>query len=288
MKTRLPKVIVIVGPTASGKSAYAVALAKKIGGEIFSADSRQVYTGLDIGTGKITKREMKGIPHHMLDVANPKKVYNVEQFVKDAKVAIAKIITNKKIPIIVGGTGFYIDALVEGIVLPEVVPNKMLRESLARKSASALLRALQKLDPARAKTIDGKNKVRLIRAIEIAKALGKVPKTKFKKNYDAKYIGLAVDANTLKKKIAKRLNDRIKAGMIQEAKKLNKQGLTWKRMRELGLEYRYMADYLQNKITQKEMVEELLKASFQYAKRQMTWFKKNTKIEWEEIKKKKI
>jgi tRNA dimethylallyltransferase len=117
MKKPLPKVIVIVGPTASGKSAYGVMLAKKIGGEIISADSRQVYMGLDIGTGKITKREMKGIPHHMLDVANPKKVYNVEQFVKEAKIAIAKILEKKKIPIIVGGTGFYIDALIDGTVL---------------------------------------------------------------------------------------------------------------------------------------------------------------------------
>jgi tRNA dimethylallyltransferase len=280
MKKPLPKVIVIVGPTASGKSAYGVMLAKKIGGEIISADSRQVYMGLDIGTGKITKREMKGIPHHMLDVANPKKVYNVEQFVKEAKIAIAKILEKKKIPIIVGGTGFYIDALIDGIVLPEVPPNKMLREKLARKSAEALFRALQKLDPTRAKTIDSKNKVRLIRAIEIAKALGKVPKAKFKKNYDAKYIGLAVDGDTLKKKITKRLNDRIKLGMIQEAKNLNKQGVTWKRMRALGLEYRYLADYLQNKITKKEMVEELSKAIWQYAKRQMTWFKKNTQIKW--------
>lgn len=280
MATKLPKVIVVVGPTASGKSAYGVMLAKKIGGEIVSADSRQIYTGLDIGTGKITKREMKGIPHHMLDVASPKKIYNVEQFVKDAKVAITKIIANKKVPIIVGGTGFYIDALVEGIVLPEVPPNKILREKLARKSAEALFRALQKLDPQRAKTIDSKNKVRLIRAIEIAKALGKVPKAKFKKNYDAQYIGLAVDQEVLKNKITKRLNDRIKLGMIQEAKNLNKQGVTWKRMRALGLEYRYMADYLQNKITKKEMVEELSKAIVQYAKRQMTWFKRNTKIKW--------
>ncbi len=288
----LPKIIVIVGPTASGKSDLAVKLAHQIngharnasrsdaGGEVVSADSRQVYKGLDIGTGKITKREMKGVKHYLLDVVSPKETYSVERFIKDADRAISEIIARKKVPIVVGGTGFYIDALVEGITLPEVAPNQTLREKLGKQSAEKLFTMLSKLDYARAQTIDKHNKVRLIRAIEIAKALGKVPKSKPKKRYDATYIGIKVDKETLAKRIHTRLHKRIKAGMIKEAENLHKKGLSYKRMRELGLEYRFLADFLEKKTSKKEMLEKLEIAINQYAKRQMTWFKRNKEINW--------
>jgi tRNA dimethylallyltransferase len=288
----LPKIIVIVGPTASGKSDLAVKLAQQIngparnasrsdaGGEVVSADSRQVYKGLDIGTGKITKREMKGVKHYLLDVVSLKETYSVERFIKDADRAISEIIARKKVPIVVGGTGFYIDALVEGITLPEVAPNKTLREKLGKQSAEKLFTMLSKLDYARAQTIDKHNKVRLIRAIEIAKALGKVPKSKPKKRYDATYIGIKVDKETLAKRIHTRLHKRIKAGMIKEAENLHKKGLSYKRMRELGLEYRFLADFLEKKTSRKEMLEKLEIAINQYAKRQMTWFKRNQNIIW--------
>ena len=173
-----PKIIVVLGQTVTGKSDLAVKVAKKINGEIISADSRQVYKGLDIGTGKITQKEMKGVPHHLLDVANPKRRFTVAQYQKLTISAIAEIVRRDKTPIICGGTGFYIDAITKGVVFPEVPPNLKLRKQLNTKSAIALFEVLKKLDPVRAKNIDPKNKVRLIRAIEIAKSLGKVPKIK--------------------------------------------------------------------------------------------------------------
>jgi len=169
------KVLIILGPTASGKSDLAVQLAKKFKGEVISADSRQVYKGLDIGTGKITKKEMRGVPHHLLDVANPKKYFSVSDYKKLALLSLRYIETKKKLPIICGGTGFYIDALIGKINLPEVPPNKALRKKLEKLSAEKLYKMLLKKDSRRAKEIDPRNKVRVIRALEIVETLGKVP-----------------------------------------------------------------------------------------------------------------
>ena len=311
-----PKIIVIVGPTASGKSAYAVKLATKLGGEVISADSRQVYKGLNIGTGKITKKEMKGVPHHLLDVADPKKVFTAHDYVEKARPILEKILAEGKTPIICGGTGFYIDALLGRIVLPDVPANRELRERLKGKSASQLFAMLQKLDPRRAKEIDRHNPVRLIRAIEIAKALGKVPK--MKKNsrhtyspvgelrdpaslayaqsglaplpysrgspHKIQWIGMKIAEIPLREKIHARLLARMKYGMVTEAMRLHNPptsgGLSYKRMSELGLEYRYLALLLQKKITKKEMLEKLEIDIRKYAKRQMTYWKRNTDIIW--------
>ena len=277
----LSNLIVILGPTATGKSDFAVRLAKKIKhAEIVSADSRQVYKGLDIGSGKITKKEMRGIPHHLLDVADPKKVFAVSEYQKLANKAIADIIARGNTPILVGGTGLYIDAVVYGTVFPEVPPNKPLRKKLETKKTPTLFKMLQKLDSARAKTIDAHNPVRLIRAIEIAKALGKVPTFKQKEQYDTELIGLTLPDDVLKKKIHNRLLARMKIGMVREVTNLHKKGLSWKRLESFGLEYRSIALYLQKKISKKEMLVELEKATWQYTKRQMTWFKRNKKIIW--------
>lgn len=270
-----PKIIVIVGPTASGKSDLAVKIAKEKNGEIISADSRQVYKGLDIGTGKITKREMRGVPHYLLDVANPKKVFSVAEFKKLADKKIEEILSRGKLPIIVGGTGFYIDAIVYDLVFPEVLPNKSLREKLNKKSVENLFKELQKIDPERAEDIDPKNKVRLIRAIEITKALGKVPKIKKSKKFDVEWINIDWPDDVLKERIHNRLLKRIRAGMIKEAEELHKKGLSYKRMQELGLEYKYLALFLQNKISREEMISQLETKIWQYAKRQRTWFRRN-------------
>ncbi|MCC6290472.1 tRNA (adenosine(37)-N6)-dimethylallyltransferase MiaA [Candidatus Nomurabacteria bacterium] len=163
------QVLVIVGPTASGKSALAVQLAKKFDGEIISADSRQVYRGLDIGSGKITEKEKRGIPHHLLDIASPKRIFTVARYQKLAKQKIAEIIGRGKLPIICGGTGFYIQAIVDDLALPKVKPDSRLRKSLAQKTVPELFKMLQKLDSNRARKIDRNNPRRLIRAIEIAK-----------------------------------------------------------------------------------------------------------------------
>jgi len=278
---RLPRVIVILGQTATGKSDLAVKIAKKLDGEVISADSRQVYTGLDLGTGKITEKEMQGIPHHLLDVANPKNKFSVSEYKKLADQKIKEIISRGKIPIICGGTGFYIDAVVNNIVFPEVPPNENLRKILNKKSAEELFKMLQKLDKVRAKNIDSKNKVRLIRAIEIAKALGKVPKiTQATPRHEFIKIGLFLPVNILKEKINKRLLARIKNGMLKEMENLHKKGLSWKRMEELGLEYRYVALYLQKKISKEEIIQKLNSEIYKYAKRQMTWFKRDKEIKW--------
>ncbi len=276
----LPKVIVIVGPTASGKTDLSIKLAKKFNGEIISADSRQVYKGMDLGTGKVSKKEMQGIKHYLIDVVSPKKTFTVTQYVKLAKKAIKEIISKNKIPIIVGGSGFYIDALIFGYQFPHVPPNKSLRKKLEKKSTEELFKILKKLDIQRAKNIDPNNKVRLIRAIEIAKKLGKIPKLQKKSYYNPLFIGIKINKEKLKKKIKIRLLKRIRQGMIKEVENLKKQGLSWKRLENFGLEYRYIAYYLQNKISYKKMIKDLEKAIGNYAKRQMTWFKKNKDICW--------
>ncbi|HVZ76163.1 MAG TPA: tRNA (adenosine(37)-N6)-dimethylallyltransferase MiaA [Candidatus Paceibacterota bacterium] len=273
-------VIAIVGPTASGKSSLGIYLAQKLGGEVISADSRQVYKGLNIGTGKVTKKEMAGIPHHLLDVASPKRQFTVDQFVKLGTKAIKDILQRGHTPIIVGGTGLYVDMLLGRMSYPEVPPNPALRKRLEKKSTEHLFVMLEKLDPARARTIDAKNPRRLVRAVEIAKALGKNSFPTAEQKYDVFWLGLNPDDATLKKNIHMRLTARMKTGMVAEARRLHAHGLSYKRMRELGLEYRFLADYLETKLDKEEFEESLERAIWQYAKRQRTWFKRNMDIHW--------
>lgn len=274
------KVIAIVGPTASGKSSLAVTLAQKITGEIISADSRQIYKGLNLGTGKITKQEMMGVPHHLLDIWNPKRVVSVAEFKLEAEKALAEITKNEHVPIVCGGTGFYIDTFLFNREFPHVEPNILLRKKLERLSTEKLAQKLQKLDPRRAQEIDLKNRVRIIRALEIIDSLGVVPPITDSLPYDVLFIGLHPSDKWLKAKIAERLHERIQKGMIREAQNLHKKGLTYRRMEDLGLEYKYLALFLQKKISKVEMMSELQKAIWQYSKRQMTWFRKNKNIIW--------
>lgn len=276
-----PKLLVILGPTASGKSGLAVELAKKFKGEVISADSRQVYKGLDIGTGKIAKKEMRGVPHHLLDIVSPKKIFDVTQYKKMANEAIADIVKRGKLPILCGGTGLYIDAVVKNIEYPDIKQNWELRTKLEKKSAEELFLELKKLDPKRASNIDPFNKRRLIRALEIIQATGKtIGVLKAKPKYDVLFIGIKRDPDELKKLIHERLLVRIKQGMVAEAKQLHRLGLSYKRMQGLGLEYRYLALFLQEKITKENIISELNIKIGQYAKRQMTWFKRNREIHW--------
>lgn len=298
-----PKIIVILGPTATGKSDLAVELAKTFNGEIISADSRQVYKGLNIGSGKITKREMEGIPHHLLDVISPKNTFSVVQFKKKSEKIISDILKRNKIPIICGGTGFYIQSIVDGIILPEIKINKELRKKLEKQNTERLFKMLVKLDPKRASEIDNKNPVRLIRAIEIATTLGSVPKVKKDSKYNVLQIGLDWSDDILKKRIHDRLLKRMRGNkMIKEVEDLHKKDkVSWKRLEALGLEYRYVALYLQNKINIKEnkenkenkeknnknnknnkeeMLKKLETEIWRFAKRQRTWFKRDKQIKW--------
>lgn len=274
----MQKIIAIIGPTASGKSSLGIYLAQKLNGEVISADSRQVYTGLDIGTGKVTKKEMQGVPHHLISVASPKRRFTVDDFVKKSHRTITTIYRSDSIPIVVGGTGLYVDVLLGRMSYAAVPPNPALRARLERQPTERLFAQLQKLDPRRAKTIEPHHKRRLIRALEIAYAIGKSPLRETQSMYDVLWLGL--NPAQLPQRIRTRLKARIKAGMIAEAKRLHKNGLSYKRMDELGLEYRYLAKLLQKKITRVQFEAELERAINHYAKRQCRWFKRNKDIAW--------
>ncbi len=305
-------IIVVVGPTASGKSDLAVELALRLssgqakkkfgikGAEIISADSRQVYRGMNLGTGKITKKEMAGIPHHLLDVASPKRRFTVAQYKKLAQAAIKKIQSKNKIPIVCGGTGFYIRALVDDLQIPSVKPDLKLRAQLEKKTTNELFTELKKLDPRRAKNIDRHNSRRLVRALEIIYTTGKAvppinldspqksdfkgsPKSDFcdpRGDFKPLFLGIQKSRPELARHIKTRLQKRLKQGMLAEVKKLRAQGLSWKRLDDFGLEYRWLAKYLQKKISYQEMVARLQKDIEHFAKRQMTWFKRDPRIHW--------
>lgn len=273
--------IVVCGPTATGKSDFAVDLAlhPPAGGkgEVISADSRQVYRGLDIGSGKITQTEMKGVPHHLLDVADLSEAFSAAQYKDLAVQAINDIIARGHTPIICGGTGMYIDAIICDTVFPAVPPNANLRKELEKESLEALGEKLRTLDPARYTLIDKKNKVRLIRAIEIATTLGKVPPLQQTQQYDVEWHYLDFPDDVLKERIRTRLHRRFDEGMLEEVVGLSKQGVPWERLEALGLEYRYISRYLRQMISREEMMSELEMAIWHYAKRQRTWFKKYAK-----------
>jgi len=242
------KVIFITGPTASGKTSLALFLAKKFNGEIINADSRQVYKYLDIGSGKydikstgeiIKSKELK----HLFSIAHPRRNYSLGRWLKDSEKAVKKILKKNKLPIFCGGTILYLRALKEGWVLPEVKPNYKLRKELEKKSNEELFEKIKKLDPERARNLDPNNKRRLIRALEIIYALGKVPKIKKEPKYDLLIIAPEVEKEKLFKKIKIRLKKRV-PGIIKEIKKLRKIGLSWQRIISFGLEYKWFGLYL--------------------------------------------
>ncbi len=274
------KIIVILGPTASGKTDLSIKLAKKFNGEIISADSRQVYKGMDIGTGKITKKEMQEIPHYLLDIVSPNRKFSVAQYQKLALKSIDKISKKNKIPFLVGGSPFYIYSLLETWTFPKLSPDWNLRKKLEKKSCEELSETLKKLDIKRFKNIDKKNKRRLIRAIEIAKKLGKVPILKKEVKFDSLIIGIKKSKQETNKLIEKRLDKRLEEGMIQEVKRLREEKISWKRLEGFGLEYKWIALYLQKKIDRSKMIYSLQKDIEHFAKRQMTWFKKDKNVKW--------
>lgn len=275
------KLVVILGPTSSGKSDLAIRLARKFRGEIISADSRQVYKGLDIGTGKVTKKEQKQILHHLLDVASPKKQFTVAEFKPLALEAIGNIRAKNKLPFLVGGTPFYIYATIDDLQIPEVAPNKKLRKHLRNKSTGDLFRILKKLDPRRAGNIDRHNPHRLIRAIEIVRSTGSpVPSLQKRGSDQVLILGIKKDLPKLYKLIDQRLEKRLKQGLVAEVKKLLKQKIGHRRLTEMGLEYRFVSLYLQGHLTNEQMKEQLKSSIHKFAKRQLTWFKTDNRIKW--------
>ncbi|MFA6006231.1 MAG: tRNA (adenosine(37)-N6)-dimethylallyltransferase MiaA [Candidatus Paceibacterota bacterium] len=268
------KLLVVLGPTATGKSALAVSLALKFNGEVISADSRQVYCRMDIGTGKITHDEMRGVKHHLLDVAEPDENFSVATYQELARAAITDIQSLGKLPILCGGTGLYIKAITQNSSLPKVPPNFELREELETWDTADMVVELEKLDPNRAENIDKNNRRRLVRAIEIARAIGEVPELIESSAYDTLYIGLQVHGPILKKRIHDRLIARMDARMIEEVESLHTSGVSWKKLESFGLEYKYVSLFLQHTLNREQMIIKLESEIWQYAKRQMTWFKK--------------
>jgi len=276
-----PKVIILVGATGSGKSATAVDLAKKYNGEVISADSRQIYRKLDIGTAKISKAEMKGVPHHLIDILDIDETYTAATFKKDATNIITNIHTRGNIPIIAGGTFFYIDTLLGHISAPEVPPNPHLRTELEKQETTALHDLLLKIDARRAKTIDPHNKRRLIRAIEIAQALGEVPLPKERQcPYDVLTLGLEISKDELRDTYRTRAQKWLTAGFSNEITTLLQSGVRKERLAEMGFEYQLGMRLVEGTLTEAEFVETFIQKNWQYAKRQRTWLKRDKTIHW--------
>ncbi len=295
-KTINKKIVAIVGTTASGKTNLAVYLAYLFNGEIISADSRQVYRYMDIGTGKdldeYTVKTKSGpfrIPYHCIDVVGPNTDYNLGKWHKKAVKAADNILSRDKLPIVAGGSGLYAQALIDGYDLPAVKPDFKLRARLERSGNIELFRELEKLDRNFAMGInasDRKNKRRLIRYLEVRKQKKESKKQNHKKKYDSLILGLAWPAEELKERINKRLVQRLEnEDMIGEIDRLhNKYHVSWKRLISFGLEYKYVALYLQKKLNYEEMKAEINRASYQFSRRQLSWLRRwerqGVKIHW--------
>lgn len=276
------RVIAVVGATASGKTSYAIELAKKINGEIISADSRLVYKGMDIGTAKPTIDEMQEIPHYMIDVVEPEYNYSVGLYVKEAKKHITDIISRGKVPIVVGGTGLYFRVLLENYDLPDVKPDYELRKELSSYSYEELLELLTKLDEKAANSVEKNDKKKLIRYIEIIKLAGKpldLVRGVKEKEFNVEWVGLNFPREILYDRINKRVDLMIEQGLIDETKKLlQKHGRISNITDTIG--YREVLSYLDGELSLDEAKDKLKQNTRNYAKRQLTWFRKNEQINW--------
>lgn len=281
MPSKKPKIIAIVGPTASGKTSLSIALAKQFSGEIISADSRQIYRGLDIGTAKVTAEEMAGIPHHLLDRVDVNDTYTAHDFVKDAKEVIEVIVEENNLPIIVGGTFFYLDLLRGKMGAAPVSPDKALRDELEKLSLPELVDRLVKLDPEESKKVDLSNPRRIIRAIEIITSLGHIPEPEIiGSDYDWLIIGLRVEKEILRLRYQDRSRTWLKNGFLEEVAGLLDKKVPEKKLAELGFEYTLGLKLLNKEISEKEFVTQFEQKNWQYAKRQMTWLKRDEEIDW--------
>jgi tRNA dimethylallyltransferase len=276
------KLLVIVGTNASGKSDLGIRLAHHFGGEVVSADSRQVYRGLDLGSGKVTAAQAGTVKHHLIDVADVREYYSLAQYQHTAYQAIDAISAAGKLPLLVGGTGLYISAVVEGYELVDVPPNTPLRTELESLPLGDLVERLEKADPEAARRIDRNNPRRLIRAIEIAAAGHSSSSVrKSSPRYDCLQLGLTWPRELLEQRIEKRLRDRLAQGMIDEVAGLRANGVSDLRLEKLGLEYRYITRYLRGELgTLEDLRLQLGIAIHQFAKDQLTWFKRDDRILW--------
>ena len=283
-----PKVVVIVGPTASGKTAVSIELAKKINGEIISADSMQIYKYMDIGTAKPTLDEMQGIKHYMLDVVMPDETFNVAKYKSMAESAIEEILKKGKVPIIVGGTGLYINTLVDGIEFADVPCDEEYRNELIekgyREGAMSIYKELEKVDSESAKKIDPNNIRRVARALEIYKVTGKTKtqldiESRKEVKYDYRLFGMEWDRETLYDIIDLRVDKMIEAGLIDEVRNVTEK-FKISNTAVQGLGYKEVIEFLNGNISYEEMIEKLKLETRHYAKRQLTWFRRDKRIKW--------
>lgn len=284
-----PIVYVIGGPTASGKSKLAVELAKKVNGEIISADSMQIYKEMNIGTAKVNKEEMQGVQHYLVDFVSPDERYSVSNFKKDAEKSIEEILEKGKTPIVVGGTGLYIDSLIYGIEFQNEEVDLEYREKLNKiadeKGLESLYKKAQEIDPEAMKKISINDRKRIIRVLEIYHKTGKTKteqELQSRKNevkYEYKVFAITMDREKLYERIEKRIDFMIEQGLIEEVKQILEKYHTFPTAMQ-GLGYKEVVEYLEGSCTKEEMIEKIKKETRHYAKRQLTWFRKNKETIW--------
>ena len=284
-----PKVIVICGPTASGKTALSIQLAQKINGEIISSDSMQIYKDMNIGTAKPDQQEMQGIKHYLLDFVEPNQRYSVADYKKDAENAIEDILQKGKVPIIVGGTGLYVDSLIYGIEYPNIEFDENYRKELERRVEKEGLEKLyeeaRKIDPQAMEKISRNDQKRILRVLEIYNATGKtkteqeIESRKNEVKYDYRVFAINMDREKLYDRINKRVDIMIQKGLIEEVENLLKKYNEFPTAMQ-GLGYKEVVEYIQGKVLKEDMIENIKRESRRYAKRQITWFKKNKQTIW--------
>jgi tRNA dimethylallyltransferase len=287
-----PKIIAVVGPTASGKTALGIALAQKLDGEIVSADSRQIYRWMDIGTAKPSAAERRAIPHHLIDIKNPDEDYAVAEYKSDAISAVNDILSHGKVPIILGGTGLYVKAVLENLDIPKVTTDPKLRAEIeaeiARDGLEAMFKKLVVLDPEAAYVVDPKNPRRVVRALEVAITTSEPFTAQRKKNeplFDALTLGLNPPPEVLRERIDRRIDTMVRDGIVEEVATLIKKYGTADRATAMpvafdAIGYREIIDYLKGTLSLEDAVAAIKINTWHYAKRQMTWFKKTPNVHW--------
>lgn len=285
----MKKVIVICGPTASGKTNLSIELAKKIKGEIVSCDSMQIYRDMNIGTAKPTKEEMKGIKHYLLDFVSPEERYSVADYKKDAKSAIQEIIQKGKVPIVVGGTGLYIDSLIYEIEYPQIEFDKKYRqeleESVKKEGLEKLYEEAKKIDPLAIQKISKNDAKRILRILEIYHTTGKtktqqeMESRKKEVEYDYHVYALKWEREILYERINQRVDQMIEQGLVEEVQEISQKYTNFPTAMQ-GLGYKEVVEYLKGELTKEEMIEKIKRETRRYAKRQMTWFRKNKQTIW--------
>ena len=283
-----PKIVVIVGPTASGKTKLSIELAKKIDGEVVSCDSMQIYKEMDIGSAKPTIEEMQGIKHHLIDYISPEERYSVARYKQDAKKAIKEILEKGKVPIIVGGTGLYVNSLIYEIEYNKIEFNAEYREKLeekAKKGLEDLYEEAKKIDPKAMEIISPNDKKRIIRVLEIYHATKKtkteleIESRKNEVQYDYRVFAIDIRRDILYDRINKRVDKMIEQGLIQEVENLKQKYSEFPTAMQ-GLGYKEVVQYFENELTKEEMIEKIKQETRRYAKRQLTWFRKNKETIW--------